>query len=360
MTEVNYDLWEYLSTAKKPLVVYGMGDGADKLIAALARIGREPDDYFASDGFVRGQFFHGKKVLSFDEVKKKYSEFIVLVSFGTQLPDVIENICKIDSEYELYAPDLPVCPDELFTYDYYSRHKDEFEYASSLLCDDESKKEFADVLNFKLSGKIKYIKFSQSSQFAIAKSKLKCYNYKSYVDAGAYNGDTVLQMSSVCPNLLKVYAFEPDERNYRKMVKNLSSLDVSLSLYNSALGNTDGERVIFEKGNRNTSLYASSASDSKEKKINVVRLDSVLDGASADLIKMDVEGAEEDAILGARNTISNFAPDMQISLYHRPSDMFKLIPLVKDLYDNAEIYVKKTRYIPAWDFNMYLINKNKI
>ena len=126
MTEVNYDLWEYLSTAKKPLVVYGMGDGADKLIAALARIGREPDDYFASDGFVRGQFFHGKKVLSFDEVKKKYSEFIVLVSFGTQLPDVIENICKIDSEYELYAPDLPVCPDELFTYDYYSRHKDEF------------------------------------------------------------------------------------------------------------------------------------------------------------------------------------------------------------------------------------------
>ena len=169
-----------------------------------------------------------------------------------------------------------------------------------------------------------------------------------------------MQFASVCPDLSRVYAFEPDARSYKKMVKNLSSLDVTLSLYNAALGNADEERVIFEKGNRNTSLYASSASDSKEKKINVLKLDSVLGGASADFIKLDVEGAEEEAISGARNTISNFAPDMQISLYHRPSDMFKLIPLVKDLYDDAEIYVKKTRYIPAWDFNMYLINKNKI
>lgn len=356
MVEISFDLWQYLANDKKPIVVYGMGDGADKLIRALERIGREPEDYFASDGFVRGQFFHGKQVLSFDDIRKKHSEFVVLVSFGTQIPDVIDNICKIESEFELYAPDLPVCPGELFTYDFYSLHKDEFEFARSLLYDDISKKEFDDVLNYKLSGKIKYIKFSQSSQFSIAKSQLRCYNYKSYVDGGAYNGDTILQMCSLCPSLSKVYAFEPDARSFRKMDKTLTDTKVSVIKRNAALGNSDGECTIYEKGNRNTSLYGEKATDAVKKTISVCKLDTVLDGEGVDFIKLDVEGAELDAISGAENTIGIYQPDMQISLYHRPEDMFTIIPKVYSMYASPRISVRKTRYIPAWDFNMYLVN----
>ena len=358
MVEVNFDLWQYLAGDKKPIVVYGMGDGADKLISALARIGREPDDYFASDGFVRGQFFHGKQVMSFDAVRKKYSEFVVLVSFGTQLSDVIENICKIDSEFELYAPDLPVCPGELFTYDFYSSHKEEFDFARTLLFDDASKKEFDDVLNFKLSGKIKYIKFSQSSQLSIAKSELRCYNYKSYVDGGAYNGDTVLQMCSLCPELSKIYAFEPDARSFRKMDKTLADITPSVIKYNAALGNSDEECIIYEKGNRNTSLYGENATDAVKKTISVCRLDTVLGGEGVDFIKLDVEGAELDALNGAKSTILTYRPDLQISLYHRPYDLFTIIPKVYAMYDKPRITVRKTRYIPAWDFNMYLVNEN--
>ena len=59
------DIWKKISKSEKAILVYGMGNGADKLIAQLSRIGREVDDFFASDGFVRGHSFHGKKVLSF-------------------------------------------------------------------------------------------------------------------------------------------------------------------------------------------------------------------------------------------------------------------------------------------------------
>lgn len=356
MTEVKFDLWQYLSQDHKPIAVYGMGDGADKLIAALHRIGREPDDYFASDGFVRGQFFHGKRVMTFDEIRKKYSEFIILVSFGTSIPDVIKKICALDNEFELYAPDLPVCPGELFTFDFYSSHKDEFEFARSLLCDDVSKKEFDDVICFKLSGKIKYIKFAESSQIAIAKSQLKCYNYISYADGGAYNGDTVLQMCELCPSLSTVYAFEPDARSFKKLSTLMSNMDICANAYNSALGNTDGVCAIYEKGNRNTSLYAEKATDSVKKYVSVCKLDTVLNGEKVDFIKLDVEGAEHDAISGAESTIMTYKPDMQISLYHRPDDMFSIIPRVHSMYRSPKISVRKARYIPAWDFNMYLVN----
>ncbi len=361
MVSINYDLWEYLAESKKPIVVYGMGDGADKLIAALGRIGRAPDDFFASDGFVRGQYFHGKRVMTFDEIRKKYSEFIILVSFGTSLPDVIAKICELDSEFELYAPDLPVCPGELFTYDFYRRHKDEFDFARSLLCDDISKKEFDDVLSYKLSGEIKYIKFSQSSQLSIANSELRCYNYKSYVDGGAYGGETVIDMRSICPDLSKVYAFEPDARSFKKMNKKLSEIldsEIELNMYNSALGNFDGETAIYEKGNRNTSLYAEKATDAVKKTVSVCKLDTVLNGEGVDIIKLDVEGAEIDAINGAEGTIRTYKPDLQISLYHRPEDMFSIIPKVHGMYGHPKISVRKARYIPAWDFNMYLINED--
>ena len=48
--------------------MYGMGNGADKIIEVLDALGIEVADFFASDGFVRGHSFHGKKVLSFSEV----------------------------------------------------------------------------------------------------------------------------------------------------------------------------------------------------------------------------------------------------------------------------------------------------
>ena len=66
------DLWTYLTSANKTIVMYGMGNGADKIIGVCKSYGIEIADFFASDGFVRGQIFHGKRVMSFSEVKEKY------------------------------------------------------------------------------------------------------------------------------------------------------------------------------------------------------------------------------------------------------------------------------------------------
>ena len=108
------DLWRYLQSSDKPILMYGMGNGADKILRVLDERGIEVSDFFASDGFVRGHHFHEKRVLSYSEAKEKYGSFIVLLAFGSSLDDVIDNIKRIASEQELYAPDVPVCDGEIF------------------------------------------------------------------------------------------------------------------------------------------------------------------------------------------------------------------------------------------------------
>ena len=89
--EPNTDLWSYLSSTDKAIVMYGMGNGADKILNVCQRYGIEIADFFASDGFVRGHSFHGKTVLSYSAVKEKYGaeNMIVLLSFASSLPDVL-------------------------------------------------------------------------------------------------------------------------------------------------------------------------------------------------------------------------------------------------------------------------------
>ena len=139
--EPKTDLWSYLSSTEKTVVMYGMGNGADKILSVCDAHGITISDFFASDGFVRGHSFHGKTVLSYSAVKEKYGSenIIILLSFGSSLPDVLDLFYKVDAECELYAPDVPVCGGGLFDLDFYRTHKDEIEKVYTLLADEESR-----------------------------------------------------------------------------------------------------------------------------------------------------------------------------------------------------------------------------
>ena len=123
------DLWEYLATTPKSIVMYGMGNGADKILAVCAQKGVEVKDFFASDGFVRGHRFHEKTVLSWSEIKQKYGveNLIVLLSFGTSRPEVLENIYRIAEEAELYAPDVPAFGNGVFDRAFFEEHRNEID-----------------------------------------------------------------------------------------------------------------------------------------------------------------------------------------------------------------------------------------
>ncbi len=348
------DLWSYLSSTNKTIVMYGMGNGADKILAVCEKFNITVRDFFASDGFVRGHQFHGKRVLSYSEVKEKYGKdnIIVLISFGSSLPDVLSLFKKVNEECEVYAPDVPVCGDNIFTLDFLNENKDKINKARALLADELSRKIFDNVLLYKLTGKIDYL-FDAECNRADTFELLQAKSFRSFADLGAYRGDTLSEMLSLAPNLEYAYAFEPDARTYKKLVSFCEGYDGAAKLYPLNIAAwSKSETLLFNSGsNRNSGAFAPTT-NTKTVEIVADSLDNVLGGASIDYIKYDVEGSEKQAIEGSVNTITTYSPALDISVYHRSEDIFEIPLQINKIHSDYKLYLRRYPYVPAWDLEL--------
>ena len=352
------DVWSRLSETKKPIVMYGMGDGAEKIMKVMETYGIKPDEFMASDEFVRGHYFKGYKVRKLSELEEMYEDFIVVICFGTAIPEVMERIGEISLRHEVVAPDVPVFGGGLFDSDFISDHEYEFMMLRTLLADEQSKDTLDAIMKYRITGDIKVLRSCETSKEE-AYSLLKIGTNETYVDLGAYNGDTVeefLQLTDKRFN--KIYALEPDRRNFSKLRRRHYALGSGVfQAENAAAWSEDKTLLFYSKSGRNSSLTDNISEESKGRATEVAgrSVDNLLGGKPATIIKYDVEGSEEEALKGSESTIKTFKPRLIVSLYHRTEDLIKLPLLIKELNPDYRFYLRHHPYIPAWDTNLYCI-----
>ncbi len=362
LPHVTHDLWEYLKKTDKTIVLYGMGNGADKILSALAERDIPVGGVFASDGFARGNLFHAMPVRTWSDIKAEFGveNVIVLLSFGTSRPDVMENILRIRAEAELYAPDVPAFGDTLFTRTFYEEHIDDFTAARALLSDDESCRIFDNILSYKLSGDIGYLLDAQSDGNEIWETIIHPETVRTAVDLGAYNGDTVRQLLEK-GNVQTIWAMEPDERNYKKLeVYAQGETRARVIPVNAGAWNEETTLFFDKSGNRNASFEKNRSQTladrpAKTVEVKALPLDGVLNGARVDYIKYDVEGSEKEALDGSIKTLTAHAPTLLVSLYHRSEDLFALpLQVHKIAPEYSGFYLRRMAGVPAWDINLYV------
>jgi FkbM family methyltransferase len=348
------DLWSYLRRTDKKILMYGMGNGADKILSICERYHIEVCDFFASDGFVRGHLFHEKRVLSYTEACEKYGKenMIVLLSFASSLPDVLANIYKIADECELYAPDVPVCGENLFNYEFYKENEDKIRQTELLLADITSVEVFSDVINYKLSGNTQWLRGGHTD-FSEVYRLLGAEKFGKIADLGAYNGDTLREIAPFAPQLCEAIAFEPDRRNHKKLSEYAAGEDRFQITPIKAAAWSHRDTLLFDgSGNRNSTLISKGIEVNRPPKtveVEAESLDNILGGERVDYIKFDVEGAEKEAITGALKTIEAHRPALMISLYHRSEDIFELPLMIHKRFPDYKFYIRRREYIPAWD-----------
>ena len=349
------DMWQKLKHESRPIVVYGMGNGADKLFDRLEKFNITVSDVFASDGFVRGHSFRGFRVKSFSEIKQTYPDFVILLSFASNRGEVIDMLYDIDKNYDMYVPDMPVAGvEEFFDKDFYNSHYDEIARAYSSLADDKSRAIFTSVINYKLTGRMKYLLECYSTRDEIY-SLLPVEKICRVIDAGAYNGDTAREMKGYFPRLKEIYAIEPDRKNFKKLVKySEAETDIKVIPINSATWSEDCSGSFFTSGNRNSTVVATASYQHTEDDISLAKIDSLLDG-KIDYIKYDVEGAEAEALIGSREIIGKNSPSLLISLYHRSRDIFSLVNMVREEWPEYSLYLRRLRCLPAWEIDLIAI-----
>ncbi len=341
------DLWQYLKETDKPIVFYGMGNGADKIYRILNRLGKQPDGVFATDGFVRPKTVYGKVLTTLSETEKQFKDFIVLLCFGSSRDDVIENVKLISEKHELYAPDVPVYGDSLFDKSFYEDNKSRLDSVYGMLYDEQSRKTFLNTVNYKLSGDINFLFDCETDEKEPFDTFFKLSGSEIYVDLGAYRGDTVESFIKTVNGYKKIYAVEPDKKNYAKLLNYCNSLQNTVCI-NACVSDKCGKIPFAMNSSRGS--FASGTGVLTD----AVTVDSLTNG-TATFIKFDVEGAEVSAVEGAKETILSSKPKMMISCYHRSEDLFEIVEKVISIRNDYKIYMRHTGGLPAWDTYFYFI-----
>ncbi len=228
----------------------------------------------------------------------------------------------------------------------YEEHKKHIEIASS-----------GNYPKFKLFIKGKVVETTPTGTFVIEE-----YRYKDVfivekndiiIDGGGYCGETAAWFLE--NGAKEVHLFEPLEFHHTLIEQNISNeIKVGKVVVNNKGLSDKEESLTF-----NENGAGSRISENGTLTINCVSIDDYCTEHSLapTLIKMDIEGAELKALIGAKNTIMKHRPKLAICLYHKKEDMIDLPMYIKELVPEYDFYCKANH--PYWEFVLYAVVNNK-
>ncbi len=343
-----FSVWEKLKNTTEPIIMYGTGNGADKVLDVLAEKGIEISGVTASSTFVRNRVFRGFQVMPLAFFEEKYPSFTVIITFGTSIPDVMDNIYKIAEKHRVLVPVVPVIGTEIFDRAFLENHKKEINLAYSLMADDFSKEIFAGYINFLFGGELGTLKKITTPENETFNNILKLTREESYVDIGAYRGDTVdTFLSYANGKYSNIVCAEPDTKSYNKLTEHCKALE-NFKAFNSAVTDIDGVVGFWDVHGRQSAIGGDHPTNS-------VTLNTLCDGIKPTYIKIDAEGCENEILSVSGNILADFKPKLNVAVYHKCSDIFTLPVLINKLNPNYKIHLRHHPYIPAWDTLLYCV-----
>ncbi len=341
--------------------IYGNGNNADRAYAELEKYNCTESILgviVGEDYWYEGLFFHGHEVKKYS-LSETYENLLITFDpniYAASVREFIENEnikniyiffswkmfltnhwigfgskkCHfIDNYYE-------IAKNRNLDNEYYDANKDEFEQTISWLCDDLS----VQTMRCYIDG---HTKLKNYPMLGVWKQKdlydqyfpsfLEFSDKEVVVDCGAFTGDTFESFVFHVGEFGKYYAFEPDMIPFKKL-KTVTMFYDNVFAIKKGVSSTIGEigMDILSGG-------CSTISDNATEKIQITTIDEeVQDNVS--FIKMDIEGAELDALKGAEATIKRCKPKLAICVYHKKEDLIDIPAYIKSLRPDYKFYLR--------------------
>lgn len=323
---------KFLDARPEKRYVFGRNEYA-KSIADLV------DVNFFIDDFTEETEFLGKPIIKTDDIPL---DALVVVAVALGRPLTVEKkllgagVMHL-SYFSFYKYSglgvLPVTFWGAFESDF-KANEDKYQWVFELLGDDESKRVFEKIINFRLSSDLSYMSGFTDRQKEQYFEDFLGLNEKGevFVDVGGFDGFTSLEFIKRCPEYLGVYFFEPELKNMDVAKSRLRGYENIIFLQKGLSNKKD--TVRFSIGGS-----ASAISEDGEIEIKVDALDNMVNDIVT-YIKMDIEGAEGLAIDGARKTIVTSHPRLAICVYHKADDLWKIAEQVLAIRSDYNIYLR--------------------
>lgn len=211
----------------------------------------------------------------------------------------------------------------------------------SWLEDEESKFVYRQMIKFRYTNNYNDLpKYNYSNQYFVdgifLYSEGECF-----IDCGAYIGDTVNAFKNeMKKHMITQYdfvCFEPDDENYEQLKKKHGDG----KLIKAGCWAFSSLSLCFENGMETAGKIIENPTGDNYIKIPVVSIDDCPECKKATFIKMDIEGAEYQALLGAKATIQTNKPKLAICIYHSNEDMIRIAELIHEFVPEYRLMVRQ-------------------
>ncbi|VAY88256.1 Probable methyltransferase [hydrothermal vent metagenome] len=304
------------------------------------------------DDFTRIQSSNKKDILNIKDIPK--NSIILWVSMGSPL-EVKNELDKMKfknisylalyrySSFDLIEP--PFITD--FENDF-KKNITSYKQIYNLLEDTLSKKIFIKILNFKISFDYTFMEgfVNDHDKQYFDKHIIKNIKNITFLDGGAYTGDTTPQVITRFPDFKKIFLIEPSLLHINIAKRNLKHIS-NLEFINCGLG---ANKMIIDE----SELIKNNCDHNYQTK-NIDTIDNIIN-ENIDFIKLDIEGAEQDAIDGAKHTILKYKPILAICIYHKAQDWYKIPQKILLINKDYKVYIR--HYMEGiYETVMYFIPK---
>jgi FkbM family methyltransferase len=203
-----------------------------------------------------------------------------------------------------------------------------------LLGDEISKQHFAKVVRFRLSMELEHMRgFSLAIDRQYFEDFLPAQAGEVFVDGGGFDGQTTLQFAARYPSYKRIHYFEPTPNMMEVSKRNLQGVrDVCLT-QKGLFSRHDRLRFNADAG------PANGLSPSGQTEIEVVRLDEEV-REPITFLKLDIEGAEHEAIQGAAEHIRSSTPTLAVCIYHNQQDFWRVPQRVLEINPHYKLFVR--------------------
>ena len=290
------------------------------------------------DDFTRVQRSRKKEIFQIDDVES--DALLLWTSSGSPL-EVKNRLDEMGFDNISYLAllkysSLPLAPHpffEDFTQDL-KQHKKRYQNTYSLLADTKSKEIFTKVMNFKLSHDYEFMQgFSNDHKGQyFDKEILPEMQNIVFIDGGGYVGDTVSEVIKNYPDYKKIYSIEPIKENLRIAKRDLAEFK-NIEFINCGLSNKK-QTLNFNEEKSFSSMFGTGSQS-----IEVDALDNLIQ-ERVDYIKLDIEGAEQDALKGAKKLIQRDKPILAICIYHKAEDWYKIPEIILEIEPSYKLYLR--------------------
>lgn len=375
------DYLEQVMEKELQVCLFGAGAAGKELAECLMAHGVTPALVCTSKQPEAGSHLLGIPVVSFEQAKQHAGELVFVVASNDHKEAIRQvlighsplNWCSIDDHAQLFY--------YLQIYKWHQSLSDldveKIERVYDLFEDEQSRELFIDRINLVTSyadyGLFSAFidKYGLCAGYPIANAftpSVYTPNYESYLyfnndvlslqdgdalmDAGAFDGDSAVEFVHACrrQNLShgRIICVEADTENYKKLLANsalplnteyvgcgLWSEKTILQFASSSQTFVTEPRVISEQ--TRSSKHGATAHDSF---IETMTIDELVKETPIHFIKMDIEGAEIEALKGAVQTLQAYKPKLAISVYHQPTDIYEIPLLVKQICPDYKLFLR--------------------